>query len=255
MAANKQTIIIESNAAGLARKGAEIFSKAAKESVGLRGRFAVAISGGSTPRYMYGILAKEPYLSDIPWEKTHIFWVDERCVPENDPASNFGLARKDFLDKIPIPQNQVHPIPVEASPDKGAGIYQGVLIDFFHLQKGASPVFDLIFLGTGKDGHTASLFPGQKALDEMERLVIYVKGGDPHVSRLTMTFPVLNHAKRIIFMVSGKNKADIVKTIFEFPKAQLPAQRIQSQNGTLTWLLDNESASMLSKEHSHEKYR
>ena len=245
MAANKQTIIIESNAAGLARKGAEIFSKAAKDSVGLRRRFTVAISGGSTPRYMHGILAEEPYLSDIPWEKTHIFWVDERCVPENDPASNFGLARKDFLDQIPIPQDQIHPIQVEASPEEGAGIYQSALIDFFHLQKREFPVFDLIFLGTGKDGHTASLFPGQKALDEMERLVISIKGGDPHVSRLTMTFPVLNHAKRIVFMVSGKNKADIVKTILEFPKAKLPAQRIQPLNGTLTWLLDSESASML----------
>ncbi|MFH1931107.1 MAG: 6-phosphogluconolactonase [Pseudomonadota bacterium] len=126
-------------------------------------------------------------------------------------------------------------------------------MEFFHLKYGQFPTFDLIFLGTGKDGHTASLFPGQKALDEMERLVISVKGGDPYVSRLTMTFPVLNHAKRIIFMVSGKNKADIVKTILEFPKAKLPAQRIQPLNGTLTWLLDSESASMLSKEHSHEK--
>ncbi|MBE9569635.1 MAG: 6-phosphogluconolactonase [Proteobacteria bacterium] len=251
---NKKTIIIESNAANLASKGAEIFSKAAKESVGLKGRFAVAISGGSTPRYMHGILAEEPYLSDIPWEKTHIFWVDERCVPDNDPASNFGLARKDFLDQVPIPQNQIYPMSVEAPPEERAGIYQSALIDFFHLQKGESPVFDLIFLGTGKDGHTASLFPGQKALDERERLVISVKGGDPYVSRLTMTFPVLNHAKRIIFMVSGKNKADIVKTILEFHKAKLPAQRIQPLNGILTWLLDSESASMLSKEHSHEKY-
>ena len=242
---NKKTIIIESNAANLARKGAEIFTQAAKESVGLRRRFAVAISGGSTPRYMHGIMAEKPYLSDIPWEKTHIFWVDERCVPENDPASNFGLASKDFLDQVPIPQDQIHPMPVEASREKGTGIYQSALIDFFHLQKGESPVFDLIFLGTGKDGHTASLFPGQKALDEMERLVVYVKGGDFYVSRLTMTFPVLNHAKRIIFMVSGKNKADIVKTILEFPKARLPAQRIQPLNGTLTWLLDSESASML----------
>lgn len=254
MAVNKQAIIKNLNAANLARKGAEIFSKAAKESVGLRRRFAVGISGGSTPRNMHRMLAEEPYLSDIPWEKTHIFWVDERCVPENDPAGNYGLARKDFLDQVPIPQDQVYPIPVEASPREGAGIYQRVLIDFFHLQKGEFPVFDLIFLGTGMDGHTASLFPGQEALSEMERLVVSVKGGDPHVSRVTMTIPVLNRGKRIIFMVSGKDKANIVKTIFNFPKARLPAQRVQPLNGTLTWLLDNESASMLSKERSHESY-
>jgi len=251
---NKQIIIIEPGFTDMARKGAEIFSQAAKESVEKRGHFAVAISGGSTPRSMHSMLGEEPFYSDIPWDKTDIFWVDERCVLENDPNSNFGLARKDFLDKIPIYQNQIHPMPVEASPEKGAGIYQSKLVDFFHPQKGEFPVFDLIFLGIGKDGHTASLFPGEKALDEMERLVISVKGGDPYVSRLTMTFPVLNHAKRILFMVSGKNKADIVKTIIEFPKARLPAQRIQSVNGTLTWLLDSESASMLSKGHSNEKY-
>ncbi len=251
---NKQIIIIEPDFTAMARKGVEIFAQVAKESVEIRGRFAVAISGGSTPRSMHSVLGQEPFSSNIPWEKTDIFWVDERCVPENDPASNFGLAKKDFLDKIPIAQNQIHPMPVEASPEEGARIYQGVLSDFFHPQKREFPVFDLIFLGTGKDGHTASLFPGQKSLDEMEKLVISVKGGDPHVNRLTMTFPVLNRARKVIFMVSGKNKADIVKTILEFPKARLPAQRIQSVDGTLTWLLDSESASMLSKEHFHTKY-
>lgn len=251
---NRPINIIEPDFSAMARKGAEIFSRAAKESVEIRGRFAVAISGGSTPRSMYRMLGQEPLSSNIPWDKTDIFWVDERCVPENDPASNFGLAKKDFLDKIPIAQNQIHPMPVEVSPGEGARIYQGALSDFFHLQKGDFPVFDLIFLGTGKDGHTASLFPGQKALDEMEKLVIFIKGGDPDVNRLTMTFPVLNHARKIVFMVSGINKADVVKTILEFPEARLPAQRIQPIDGTLTWLLDSESASMLSKEHSHERY-
>jgi len=250
----KSQITIKDTPIDLSRKAADIFSMRANKCVARKGQFFVAISGGRTPRLFHRMLGQEPYLSDIPWENTHIFWVDERCVPENDPASNFGLARKDFLDRVPIPQDQIHPIPVEPSPEEGAGIYQSALIDFFHLQKREFPVFDLILLGTGKDGHTASLFPGQKALDEMERLVISVKGGDPYVSRLTMTFPVLNHAKRIVFMVSGKNKADIVKTILEFPKARLPAQRVQPLNGTLTWLLDNESASMLSKEYSHEKY-
>ena len=242
---NKNMIISESSFKEMTRKGAEIFSQAAKESVEKRGHFAVAVSGGSTPRSMHNMLGEEPFYSDIPWDKTDIFWVDERCVPENDPASNFGLAKKDFLDKIPISQNQIHPMPIEASPEKGAGIYQGILSDFFHLQKRELPVFDLIFLGTGMDGHTASLFPGEKSLDESKRLVISVKGGDPYVSRLTMTFPVLNHARKIILMVSGKNKAGVVKTIIEFPKARLPVQKIQPVNGTLTWLLDSESASML----------
>ena len=250
----KPQITIKDTPIDLARTAADIFSMRANECVARKGQFFVAISGGTTPGLFHRMLVQEPYVSEIPWDKMHIFWVDERCVPENDAASNYGASKKDFLNRAPISKTQVYPMPGGLSPEDGARKYQKTLMEFFHLKYGQFPTFDLIFLGTGKDGHTASLFPGQKALDEMERLVISVKGGDPYVSRLTMTFPVLNHAKRIIFMVSGKNKADIVKTILEFPKAKLPAQRIQPLNGTLTWLLDSESASMLSKEHSHEKY-
>jgi 6-phosphogluconolactonase len=242
---NKRIIISEPDFKKMTRKGAEIFSQAAKESVEKRGQFVVAISGGSTPRSMHSMLGEEPFYSGIPWGKTDIFWVDERCVPEEDPDSNYGTARKDFLDKIPIPKTQIHPMPAGTSPEKGADIYQVELEDFFHLQKGEFPVFDLTFLGTGKDGHTASLFPGEKSLEESERLVISVKGGDPYVNRLTMTFPVLNHARKIIIMVSGKNKAKIVKTMIDFPQARLPVHRIQPLNGTLGWLLDSESASLL----------
>lgn len=242
---NKQTTIIESGFTDLANKGAEIFSRAAIESIEKRGRFAVAISGGSTPRVMHGMLAKEPYLSDIPWKKTHIFWVDERCVPENDPASNFGLARKDFLDRVPIPQNQIHPIPVEAYSEEGAGKYQRVLIDFFHLQKGEFPVFDLIFLGIGTDGHTASLFPGKSALNEMNRWVVAVKGGNPNVNRLTLTLPVINRGKQIVFMISGKKKASVVKNALKGIQSGLPAQLVKPIKGTLIWLLDREAASLL----------
>jgi 6-phosphogluconolactonase len=242
---NKQTTIIESGFTDLANKGAEIFSRAAIESIEKRGRFVVAISGGSTPRVMHGMLAKEPYLSDIPWEKTHIFWVDERCVPENDPASNFGLARIDFLDKVPIPQNQIHSIPVEAYSEEGAGIYQRVLIDFFRLQKGEFPVFDLIFLGIGTDGHTASLFPGKSALNEMNRWVVAVKGGIPEVNRITLTFPVINRGKQIVFMISGKKKASVVKNALKGIQSGLPVQLVKPIKGTLIWLLDREAASLL----------
>ena len=250
----KPQITIKDTPIDLAKTAADLFSLQAKQCVAGNGRFFVAISGGTTPGLFHKMLVKEPYVSEIPWDKMHIFWVDERCVPENDAASNYGASKKDFLNRAPISKAQVHPMPGWLSPEDGARNYQKTLMAFFHLKYGQFPTFDLIFLGTGKDGHTASLFPGQKALDETERLVISVKGGRPHVSRLTMTLPVLNHAKRIIFMVSGKNKADIVKTILEFPKAKLPAQRIQPLNGTLTWLLDIESASMLSKERSHEKH-
>ena len=250
----KPQITINDTPIDLTRTAADIFSMRANECVARKGRFFVAISGGTTPRLFHRMLVQEPYVSEIPWDRIHIFWVDERCVPENDPASNYGAFKNDFLNRAPVSAIRVYPMPGGVSPEDGARRYQKALTKVFHLKYGQFPTFDLIFLGTGKDGHTASLFPGQKALDEMERLVIPVIGGDPYASRLTMTFPVLNHARRIIFMVSGKNKADMVKTILESPKVRLPAQKIQPLNGTLTWLLDNESASMLSKKHSHEKY-
>jgi len=245
MTANKQIIIIESGFKALARKGAEIFSRAAIESVEKRGRFAVAISGGSTPRSMHSMLGKEPFYSDIPWDKTDIFWVDERCVPKKHPDSNFGGAKKDFLDKIPISQNQIHPMPVETSPEKGAEIYQNKLLDFFHLQNEEFPAFDLIFLGIGTDGHTASLFPGQSALNEMKRWVVAVKGGNPNVNRLTLTLPVINRGKQIVFMISGKKKASVVKIALKGIQSGLPAQLVQPLKGTLIWLLDREAASLL----------
>lgn len=250
----KAHITVKDTPTDLAGTAVDIFRMSANECIAKNGRFLVAISGGTTPRLFHRMLVQEPYVSEIPWDKMHIFWVDERCVPENDTASNYGASKKDFLNRTPISKTQFYPMPGRLPPEDGARKYQKTLMEFFHLKYGQFPTFDLIFLGTGKDGHTASLFPGQKALDEMERLVISVKGGEPYVSRLTMTFPVLNHAKKIIFIVSGKNKADIVKTILESPKARLPAQRIQPLNGTITWLLDRESASILSKEHSHENY-
>jgi 6-phosphogluconolactonase len=240
------TTITESNAADLARKGAAIFSRIAVESVALRGRFVVAISGGSTPRPMHRILCEEPHLSMIPWNRTHICWVDERCVPVNDPANNYGAARADFIDKIPIPGKQIHPMPVDLPPEKGALAYQRELVRFFQIKTSEIPVFDLICLGIGTDGHTASLFPGQNAVSETDRLIVSVKGGDPHVSRLTVTFPLINSAREIVFLVSGKGKAPILKAMFEGPPGRYPAQMIHPAHGNLTWLLDREAASQLS---------
>jgi 6-phosphogluconolactonase len=248
----EKRIIIEPNAAGLASRGAEIFSKAAKKSVGTRGRFSVAISGGSTPRNMHRLLGEEPFLSDIPWDNIEIFWVDERCVPENDPANNFGTAKKDFLARVPIPEAQVHPMPGEGSPEKGAFNYQQELLTFFKTGAGEFPVFDLVFLGVGTDGHTASLFQGQSSLKEKERLVVPVKGGNPNVSRLTMTYPLLNRAERIVFMVSGSEKAPILKAVLEDTKSRLPACMITPLTGELTWLSDQEAASLLSREIVYE---
>jgi 6-phosphogluconolactonase len=239
-------IIIEASAADIARTGADIWRRSAQESIALRGQFALAISGGSTPRRMHRLLAQEPYLSRLPWGKTHIFWVDERCVPMTHPDSNFGIAKKDFLDRVPIVPEQIHPMPGWIPPEQGAIMYEKELNAFFQRDETAVPCLDLIFLGIGSDGHTASLFPGQASLEEKEKWVVSVKGGIPCVDRLTMTYPVLNLAKRIVFLASGKDKAKVLKTALENIKAQLPAQKVRPSTGNLTWLVDGESALLLS---------
>jgi 6-phosphogluconolactonase len=228
-----------------AEKGADIFTTTAKDSVVKNGRFVVAISGGSTPRSIHRLFVEEPYCSEIPWGKTHLFWVDDRCVPVNNQASNYGGAKRDFLDRVPIPIEQIHHMPGEALPEDGALKYQEEITDFFQPEGDEYPVFDLIFLGIGEDGHTASLFPGQRALEERKRYVVAVKGGDPNVSRLTMTYPVLNRGTLIVFIVSGKNKASILKAVLEEDRDQVPAQKIQPLHGKLIWLLDQEAASLL----------
>jgi len=241
----KPEIIITADSSELARAAVRIFVQEAKESVARKGCFCVAISGGSTPRNMNRMLAQEPYCSSIAWGKTHIFWVDERCVSVDDPANNYGVARKDFLDRIPIPEDHVHPMPGEAAPEEGAKIYHNELKKFFRSERGGYPAFDLILLGIGTDGHTASLFPAIPSLALSKKWVIAVKGGTPDVYRLTLTYDVLNQAEKICFLVSGENKAPIVKTIFENEKVGLPAQRIQPLKGRLTWLMDSEAISLL----------
>ena len=246
--ASQREIIVVDNAPDLSARGAELFLRTAKKGVDKKGRFAVALSGGSTPRGMHRLLGEKPFVSDTPWNKTHIFWVDERCVPEEDPASNYGLAKKDFLGRVPISPEHIHPMPGEVPPDQGALLYGKELQSFFGMNEEANPVFDLIFLGMGKDGHTASLFPGRESVLDSGKWVVAIKGGDPDVYRLTLTYDVLNRGKQTCFLVSGKEKAPTVKAVFEESKGQLPAQRIQPTQGKLTWLLDKEAASLLSKE-------
>jgi 6-phosphogluconolactonase len=251
----KRKIIIKDDPILLAKQAAEIFVAGARRSVGKRGRFAVAISGGSTPRRMHKILAREPYILNIPWGKTHIFWVDERCVPQDSHESNYGTAKRGFIDEVPIPQTQVHWITCEPSPQMSAKKYQKILSDFFSFGSTRIPRFDLIYLGMGADGHIASLFPGQKTLYENEKLVTAVKGGDPNVSRISMTLPLLNQARHIVFLITGEEKARTVQTVLEDRKIRLPAKKIQPQNGRLTWLLDRGAASLLSGDLHHDKVK
>jgi len=249
----KRTIIIKDDPILLAKQAAEIFVASASRSVGKRGRFSVAISGGSTPRRMHKMLAREPYVLNIPWGKTHIFWVDERCVSQDSHESNFGMAKRDFINEVPISETQVHLITCKSSPRVSAKEYQKILNDFFSFERTRIPRFDLIYLGMGADGHIASLFPGQKILYEKEKLVMAVKGGDPNVNRISMTLPLLNQARHIVFLITGEEKAKTVQVVLEGKKLRLPAQKIGPPNGRLTWLLDRGAASLLSEDLHHDK--
>lgn len=241
----KPEIIVAKDPNDLAQKGAEIFCLSADRCIKQKRPFRVAVSGGSTPRAMHKRLAAEPCFKKKIWGGTHIFWVDERMVPAGHPASNFGAARKDFLEKVPIPAAHVYPMPFEAAPEAGAAAYEKTLKAHFQTTGGDLPVFDLIFLGIGTDGHTASLFPGFSPERAAHRWVLAVKGGDPDVFRLTLNYHLLNQAAHVVFLVSGKSKARIVKTIIESQKADLPAQRIKPARGKLTWLMDKDALSQL----------
>lgn len=236
--------VVES-ASQLAEKGAELFSDAAREAVAARGQFAAAISGGSTPRAMHRLLATEPYRSRIPWPRVHLFWVDERLVPLEDPASNFGAAQRDLLDQAPIPPGNIHPMTRCDTPVSATTAYQKVLQDFFRQREDGFPVFDLILLGIGTDGHTASIFPADRSAIDTQAWVVAVKGGIPDVDRLTLTAPVLNHARAIVFLVAGSDKAAVVKTAISDAASGLPASRIQPVNGRLCWILDRAAAFQL----------
>jgi len=221
----------------LAESAGRLFLEAARIASAERGRFLTALSGGDTPRGMHRLLGQEPLRSQIPWHATHLYWGDERCVPFQSPKSNYGLAREDFLRYIDIPEDHVHPMPVGLEPEPAAAQYEEELPE----------VLDLLFLGIGRDGHTASLFPGQDALKEQKRRVLAVKGGDPRVMRLTLTLPAINRSRQVVFLVGGREKSMAVQTVLEDPQALLPAAHIRPAEGALSWILDKEAASRLTR--------
>jgi 6-phosphogluconolactonase len=215
---------------------ASFISKAARRCVEERGIFTLALSGGSSPRPLYEHLAMPSFRNDIPWEKVHIFWSDERCVPPTHRESNFGMAFDLLLSKVPLPRNNIHRIPAEIKPSqKAAHAYGVALSTFFGIplkgneldsasSQGASiPSVDLILLGVGKDGHTASLFPGNPVLQE-KRLWVAAVHAPEHVRpswRITLTLPVINQAACVLFLVSGQGKKEVVESILHHPTAAI----------------------------------
>jgi len=231
----------------------ELFRAAAKEfcAIGSRaiqehGRFSVALSGGSTPRGLHEELVIN-FASALPWKDVFFFWGDERHVPPDFPESNFRMANETLLSKLPIPASNIFRMPGEL-PDanQGAALYEERLREFFHPAPGKFPRFDFILLGMGPDGHTASLFPGTKALQENERFVVGNWVEQHSTYRITFTYPVLNAAANVMFLISGGgHKAEMVKKALQDPAANLPCQGVQPAEGKLMWYLDQQAASKL----------
>lgn len=223
---------------------AELFAVEAQQAVKARGRFLVALAGGATPQRTYELLAQEPFRDLVPWQNTNIFWGDERCVPADDPRNNARMAYQALLKHIPVPSAQVHPMVCDSSPHGAAVEYEALLRDFF---VAAPPRFDLVLLGLGENGHTASLFPGTSALDEQQRWVADVYLPEEGRHRLTLTPAALNQAALVVFLVSGSAKAPVLRKVLEDALAPegLPARLIKPAHGELLWLVDRDAASLL----------
>jgi 6-phosphogluconolactonase len=237
----------------LARRAADLLVETARTAIGQRGRFTVALSGGSTPEKCYTLLAGPEYSGQIDWTRTLLFFGDERFVPHHDSRSNYALARRTLLDLAPIPAANLFPVPTDRpTPGDSARDYAATLARAFAIAPdGPPPRFDLILLGLGDDGHTASLFPGANALNETRAWVASSPPGvlPPPVDRVTFTYPVLNAARHVAFLVAGAKKADIFKAVLEgnAGPAVHPAAGVRPTKGALTWLVDTAAAARLNR--------
>jgi len=236
----------------LMHAAAELWVAAAASAIGASGRFAVALSGGSTPECLYRLLATDPYASGLDWSRVHAFQSDERCVPPDEPASNYRMAREALLARVPLPAENVHRIRGEDEPDAAAAAYERDLREAFATPDGPPRLspgsrFDLVLLGMGEDGHTASLFPGSAALREPTRWVRAIRRADVSPARVTLTPVVINAAAEVVFLVSGRAKAATLRRVREGPYQPdvLPAQIVAPRAGRLRWLVDADAAAGL----------
>ena len=230
----------------LARAAARHFVGRCLEAVAIRGLFTVALSGGSTPRSLYEVLADpdEPFRALVPWSNIHFFWSDERHVPPDHPDSNYRMAYEAMLSHVPVSEGNIHRVSSE-NPDAAAAgrAYEETLVE---VMKTSRPQLDLILLGLGTDGHTASIFPGSEVLHEAKRLVAAPWVEQLNTHRITMTLPLINNSASVLFLVGGIEKAKIVKDVLQGPK-RYPAQEVKPASGELLWMLDREAASKLNR--------
>ena len=245
------SVAIYSDIDTFSQEAARYVVRVASESITTHGRFTLALAGGSTPKKLYGLLASEPYRDQIDWALTEIFWSDERCVPPDSEESNYHLAQEVLLSKVPIPATQIHRMPADADDHDQASLTYIQEIQRVFGTNGV-PSFDLLQLGMGPEGHTASLFPHQASLHEQTRLIMPVTVPKPPPPRLTFTPLLLNAATHILFLVTGQDKADALQAVLEgeYNPDEYPAQIIRPTQGEVTWMLDPAAASKLRAPHA-----
>ena len=237
------------SAAEVTAAAAEWFASSAAAAAEARGLARVAVSGGNTPRGMFALLADRsaPYFARVPWEKLHLFWVDERCVPPTDAESNYRMTNEAMLAHVPLPAGQIHRMEGELDPEVAASRYEATIRSSLRLEGAETPAFDLVLLGMGDDGHTASLFPHTQALHELGRLVVANHVPQKEAWRITLTWPVINAAREVAFLIEGAEKAPVLESVFlgAYDPEAKPSQLIRPASGRLTLLLDEAAAAKL----------
>jgi len=244
----KPNVEIISDDKGLAERSLQIFMEDAQKAIKEKDVFYVAISGGHTPKHFFELLGDSPQSGALPWEKVQLFWVDERYVPPDSKSSNYKLAADTFLKKVPIPEDNVHKIPTGYHDVKAAAsFYEGAIREAFHLEEKQLPQFDLIVLGMGAEGHTGSMFPNSYAAFDTEDLACVVYVLDEKLNRITLTHPVLCAASHLAVLVSGAEKAEILKQVLtsEPDEVRYPIHVLWSILDKVTWLVDAEAAKLL----------
>lgn len=243
------TYYVYRDAGELARHAARHLVEQAASAVEKRGRARLALSGGSTPKRTFELLADPAaeFRQRMPWEKLEIYWVDERCVPPDDKDSNYRMTREALLDQVPIPAAQVFRMEGELDPEEAAARYESQIRGQFRLEGAELPRFDVVALGMGDDGHTASLFPHTEALDELGRIAVANHVPQKQTWRLTLTWPVLNQARDLFFLIQGEDKAAVLERVFcgDYRPEELPAQLIRPAGRELLLLLDEAAAKRL----------
>ncbi|HEU5342692.1 6-phosphogluconolactonase [Edaphobacter sp.] len=243
------TYRVSSTPAEVATAAAQLFTQSAIDAINARGRARIAISGGTTPKAMFALLADpaKPFAKEVPWSKLDLYWVDERCVPPDHPDSNYRMTNEALLSKVPLAPERVHRMEGELDPAVAAARYESTIRNTFRLEGAETPTFDLILLGMGDDGHTASLFPDTEALNDLTDIVTANFVPQKDTWRITLTWPVINQGREVAFLIEGAAKAQVLHDVLLGPYQPdtYPSQVIRPASGRLAFLLDSAAASKL----------